>query len=209
MTPAPLRLLIADDHVLVRIGLKASFEMEPDFSVVAEAATGEQAIVQYREHRPDIALIDLRLPGMDGAETTAALCREFPEAKVIVISTFNGGDDILRSLQAGAKSYLTKSVQREDLIGAIRTIAAGDEYMPAVVADRLAKRLRSPDLTPRELEVLHLIAAGKSNKEIASCLTIEVGTVKLHVGKILDKLNARDRTEAATMAIQSGLVWLD
>ena len=209
MMPAQLRLLIADDHALVRIGLKASFEMERDFSVVAEAATGEQAIVQYREHRPDIALIDLRLPGMDGARTTAALCREFPEAKVIVISTFNGGDDILRSLEAGAKSYLTKSVQREELIDAIRAIASGDKYMPAVVADRLAQRLRSPDLTPRELEVLRLIAAGNSNKAIASCLTIEVGTVKLHVGKILDKLNARDRTEAATRAVQSGLVWFD
>ena len=172
MMPAQLRLLIADDHALVRIGLKASFEMERDFSVVAEAATGEQAIVQYREHRPDIALIDLRLPGMDGARTTAALCREFPEAKVIVISTFNGGDDILRSLEAGAKSYLTKSVQREELIDAIRAIASGDKYMPAVVADRLAQRLRSPDLTPRELEVLRLIAAGNSNKAIASCLTI-------------------------------------
>ena len=209
MMPAQLRLLIADDHALVRIGLKASFEMERDFSVVAEAATGEQAIVQYREHRPDIALIDLRLPGMDGARTTAALCREFPEAKVIVISTFNGGDDILRSLEAGAKSYLTKSVQREELIDAIRAIASGDKYMPAVVAERLAQRLRSPDLTPRELEVLRLIAAGNSNKAIASCLAIEVGTVKLHVGKILDKLNARDRTEAATRAVQSGLVWFD
>ena len=209
MMPAQLRLLIADDHALVRIGLKASFEMESDFSVVAEAATGEQAIAQYREHRPDIALIDLRLPGMDGARTTAALCREFPEAKVIVISTFNGGDDILRSLEAGAKSYLTKSVQREELIGAIRAIASGGKYMPAVVADRLAQRLRSPDLTPRELEVLRLIAAGNSNKEIAGCLAIEVGTVKLHVGKILDKLNARDRTEATTRAVQSGLVWFD
>jgi DNA-binding NarL/FixJ family response regulator len=209
MNQAKLRILIADDHSLVRIGLKTSLEMEADCEVVAEAGTGEQALVQYRKHRPEVALIDLRLPGMDGVQTTAALCREFPSARVVIISTFTGGDDILRAMQAGAKTYLPKSVQREELIKAIRAIAKGDTYLPNIVASRLAERLRRPDLTVRELEVLRLVAAGNSNKAIASILSIEVGTVKLHVGKILEKLHARDRTEAATMAIQAGIVWLD
>ena len=209
MNPPKLRILLADDHSLVRIGLKTSIEMEPDFCVVAEASTGEQATLDFREHRPDVALIDLRLPGMDGIQTTAAICREFPQAKVIILSTYKGGDDILRAMQAGAKTYLPKSVQREELIGAIRAIAVGDTYMPNIVANRLAERLRRPDLTVRELEVLRLVAAGNSNKEIATALSLEVTTVKLHVGKILGKLHARDRTEAATLAIQGGIVWLE
>lgn len=209
MSSPKLRILIADDHALVRIGLRASIEMEPDFQIVAEAGSGEQALAQFRKHQPDVALIDLRMPGMDGVQTTATLCREFPAARVIVISTFKGGDDILRAMQAGAKTYLPKSVQREELIKAIRAIAKGDTYLPNIVANRLAERLRRPELTVRELEVLRLIAAGNSNKAIASTLSIEVGTVKLHVGKILEKLHARDRTEAATMAIQAGIVWLD
>lgn len=209
MSSPKLRILIADDHTLVRIGLRASIEMEPDFQIVAEAGTGEQTLAQYRKHQPDVALIDLRMPGSDGIQTTAALCREFPQARIIVISTFKGGDDILRAMQAGAKTYLPKSVQREELIKAIRAIARGESYLPNIVASRLAERLRRPDLTARELEVLRLVAAGNSNKDIAAALSIEVGTVKLHVGKILEKLHARDRTEAATMAIQAGIVWLD
>jgi DNA-binding NarL/FixJ family response regulator len=209
MTSSKLRILIADDHTLVRIGLRSSIEMEPDFSIVAEAGSGEQAVAEYRKHQPEVVLLDLRMPGMDGIQTTAALCREFPGARIIVISTFTGGDDILRAMQAGAKTYLPKSVQRDELIKAIRAIAKGESYLPNVVASRLADRLRRPDLTVRELEVLRLVAAGNSNKEIAAALSIEVGTVKLHVGKILEKLHARDRTEAATMAIQAGIVWLD
>lgn len=209
MSSARLKILIADDHALVRMGLRASLEMEADLQVVAEAGNGEQTLVQFRRHQPDVALIDLRMPGLDGIQTTAALCREFPQARIVVISTFQGGDDILRAMQAGAKTYLPKSVQREELIKAVRAIARGETYLPNVVAGRLAERLRRPDLTSRELEVLRLVAAGNSNKDIASTLSIEVGTVKLHVGKILEKLHARDRTEAATMAIQAGIVWLD
>lgn len=209
MNTARLKILIADDHALVRMGLRASLEMEADLQVVAEAGTGEQALAQYRRHQPDVVLIDLRMPGLDGIQTTAALCREFPQARIVVISTFQGGDDILRAMQAGAKTYLPKSVQREELIKAVRSIARGETYLPNVVAGRLAERLRRPDLTERELEVLRLVAAGNSNKDIAATLSIEVGTVKLHVGKILEKLHARDRTEAATMAIQAGIVWLD
>lgn len=209
MSNPKLKVLIADDHAVVRIGLRASLEMEPDIQVVAEAGSGEQALAQFRKHRPDVVLMDLRMPGLDGIQTTAALGRETPPARVIVISTFQGGDDILRAMQAGAMTYLPKSVPREELIKAVRAIAKGETYLPNVVASRLAERLRRPDLTVRELEVLRLVAAGNSNKAIAGALSIEVGTVKLHVGKILEKLHARDRTEAATMAIQAGIVWLE
>ena len=209
MNSPKLRLLIADDHTLVRIGLRTSIEMEPDLTVVAEAGSGEQTLAEFRQHQPDVVLLDLRMPGMDGIQTTTALCREFPAARIIVISTFTGGDDILRAMQAGAKTYLPKSVQREELIKAIRAIAKGESYLPNAVASRLTERLRRPDLTARELEVLRLLAAGNSNKEIAAALHIEVGTVKLHVGKVLDKLHVRDRTEAATLAIQTGIVWID
>jgi two-component system NarL family response regulator len=204
-----LRILIADDHALVRLGLRTSIEMEPDIHIVAEAGTGEQALAEFRLHRPDVALIDLRMPGRDGIQTTAALCREFPGARVVVISTFLGGDAIRRAMQAGAKTYLPKSIQREDLIKAIRAVAKGESYLHHIVASRLAERLLRPDLTARELEVLRLIVAGNSNKEIATALSIEVGTVKLHVGKVLEKLQAGDRTEAATMAIQAGIVWVE
>ena len=204
-----IRVLIADDHTLVRIGLRTSIEMEPDLTVVAEAGSGEQTLAEFRQHQPDVVLLDLRMPGMDGIQTTTALCREFPAARIIVISTFTGGDDILRAMQAGAKTYLPKSVQREELIKAIRAIAKGESYLPNAVASRLTERLRRPDPTARELEVLRLLAAGNSNKEIAAALHIEVGTVKLHVGKVLDKLHVRDRTEAATLAIQTGIVWID
>jgi two-component system NarL family response regulator len=209
MNSPQLRLLLADDHALVRIGLKTSLEMEQDFAIVADVATGEEAIAQFRVHRPDVALIDLRLPGIDGVQTTAALCAEFPDAKVIMLSTFHSGDEILRAMRAGAKSYLTKSVQREELVNAIRTVAAGETYVPGVVANRLAQRLRQPDLTEREMEVLRLIAAGNSNKEIAAALALEATTVKQHVGKILEKLRARDRTEAVIIAIQHGIIRLD
>lgn len=209
MSSPKLRILIADDHALVRIGLRTSIEMEPDIHIVAEAGTGEQALAEFRKHRPDVALIDLRMPGSDGIQTTTALCREFSGARVIVISTFQGGDEIRRAMQAGAMTYLLKSVQREELIKAIRAAAKGESYLHNVVASRLAEQLRRPDLTARELEVLRLIVACNSNKEIAAALSIEVGTVKLHVGKILDKLQARDRTDAATMAIQAGIVWVE
>jgi len=201
--------LIADDHTLVRIGLKTTLELEPDLKVVADVATGEEVITQFRMHRPDVALIDLRLPGIDGIETASALCREFPDAKVIILSTFRGGDDILRAMRAGAKSYLVKTVQRDELVTAIRTVVGGNTYMPGAVAGRLADRLRQPDLTVRELEVLRLIAAGNSNKEIATALAVEVSTVKLHVGKLLEKLRAGDRTEAVTIALHHGIIRLD
>lgn len=205
----PLTLMIVDDHALVRIGLKTSLEMEEDFRVVGEATTGEQALELYNSLRPDVTLLDLRLPGINAIETTARLCKNYSDAKVIVISTFQGGEDIYRALQAGAKTYLPKSIQRDEMIAAIRAVAAGTGYLPGIVASRLAERLKRPNLTPRELEVLKLLVNGETNKEIASALSLAEVTAKLHVGNILEKLGARDRTEAARLAIESGLIWLE
>ncbi len=203
-----LNLMIVDDHALVRLGLKTSLEMEADFRVVAEASTGEQALALYALARPDVTLMDLRLPGLNGIETTGRLLQTDPGAKVIVISTFSGGEDIFRALQAGAKTYLTKSIQREEMVAAIRAVARGEGYLPASVASRLAERLQRSSLTTRELEVLRLVVEGETNKEIATALSLAEVTVKLHVGNILEKLKARDRTEAARLAIESGLIWL-
>jgi len=205
----PLTLMIVDDHALVRIGLKTSLEMEADFRVVAEASTGEQALDAYESSRPDVTLLDLRLPGINAIETTARLCKNHPEAKVIVISTFQGGEDIYRAIQAGAKTYLPKSIQREEMVSAIRAVAKGNGYLPGGVASRLAERLKRPNLTTRELEVLKLLVKGETNKEIAAALSLAEVTAKLHVGNILEKLGARDRTEAVRLAIESGLVWLE
>ena len=207
--PLPLTLMIVDDHALVRIGLKTSLEMEADFRVVGEATTGEQALELYESLRPEVTLLDLRLPGINAIETTARLCKDHPGAKVIVISTFQGGEDIYRALQAGAKTYLPKSIQREEMIAAIRAVAKGAGYLPGVVASRLTERLKQANLTTRELEVLKLLVNGETNKEIASALSLAEVTAKLHVSNILEKLGARDRTEAARLAIESGLIWLE
>jgi two-component system NarL family response regulator len=158
---------------------------------------------------PDIVLVDLRLPGTDGAEVIAALRREFPKVKAIVFSTYHGDEDIYRAFQAGAKGYVLKSMEREDVIQAVRTVQAGQSYLPPLVAERLSRRLPRPALSARELEVLHLIVQGRSNKEIGTALRITEGTVKLHVHAVLGKLQVADRTQAATAALRSGLVRLD
>jgi DNA-binding NarL/FixJ family response regulator len=203
------RILIVDDHFLLRIGLATSLNSEPDLVVVAEAGTGAQALELHRKHRPDVVLMDLRLPDMGGDEAAAALCGEFPAAKVIMISSFDGQDDIYRSLQAGARSYLPKSVMREELLRAIRAVHAGENYLPPTVAARLVQRLQAPALSSRESEVLKLVVDGRTNKEIAQALAITEITVKNHVSSILTKLNASDRTQASTIAIQRGIVHLD
>jgi DNA-binding NarL/FixJ family response regulator len=203
-----LRVMLVDDHYLVRVGLASIIALESDMSVCAEASTGEQAVQLYREHKPDVALIDLRLPGMSGSEATQVIRSEFPEAKIIVISTYAGDEEIYTALQAGAMAYLLKSVQREELIQAIRKAASGQRHIPPEVAARLAGRLPRSQLSPREIDVLRLIVAGKRNKEIAGSLEISEGTVKIHVSSILCKLGVSDRTEAVTAALQRGIVQL-
>ena len=204
-----IRIMVVDDHFVVRMGLTGSIDLEPDMVVEAEASSGSQAIEQFRKYRPDIVLMDLKLPGMGGIEATAAICDEFPEAAIIMLSTHDGEEDIYRSLQAGARTYLLKNAAREELMDTIRKVHAGERAISSVVGARLAERMNRAELTEREMEVLKLIAKGRSNKEIGSALGIAEVTVKLHVGHLLTKLNANDRTQATTTALQRGILHLE
>ena len=204
-----LKIMLVDDHYLVRMGLASIIALEPDMTVCAEASTGEQALALYRRHRPDVTLLDLRLPGMNGTETMQAIRAEFPDARLVMISTYVCDEEIYGALQAGALAYLVKSVQREELIRAVRKAAAGQRHIPAEVASRLADRVTRSQLSTRELEVLRLLVAGRRNREIANTLDITEGTVKLHVSSILGKLGVTDRTEAVTRALQRGIVQLE
>jgi DNA-binding NarL/FixJ family response regulator len=203
-----IRILIVDDHYFIRVGLTECLHLEPDLEVVAEASNGPQAVEEYRRLKPDIILTDLLLPAMNGAEVTSTIRKEFPDAKAIILSTYDGDEDIYRAFQAGAKGYLLKSMEREVLVDAIRKVHSGQNYVPPIVAERLSHRMPRPELSARELEVLHLIVKGLSNKEIGSALTITEGTVKLHVHKVLEKLKVADRTQAATAALRSGIIRL-
>ncbi len=204
-----IRILIVDDHFLLRMGLATSINAESDMAIVAEAATGAQTQELYRKHRPDIVLMDLRLPDMDGVAVTNAIRAEHPEAKVIMISSYDGQDDIYRSVQAGARSYLPKNVLREELLRAIRAVHGGENYLPSAISALLMERMRAPELSPRESEVLEMLVEGLTNKEIANNLSLSEITVKNHVSSILEKLKASDRTQASTIAIQRGLIHLD
>jgi two-component system NarL family response regulator len=204
-----IRILVVDDHFTVRMGLTGSINLEADLVVEAEASNGSQAIETFRKLRPDIVLMDLTLPGLSGIEATAAICKEFPEAAIIMLSTHDAEEDIYRSLQAGARTYLLKTAARDELMDAIRKVHAGERAISPAVGARLAERMTRAELTTRELEVLKLIAKGRSNKEIGSELNIAEVTVKLHVGHLLTKLNANDRTQAATTALQRGILHLE
>jgi len=204
-----LTIMLVDDHYLVRVGLASVIALEADMTVCAEASTGEQAIGLFRARRPTVTLMDLRLPGMSGLKTTEAIRAEFPDARIIVLSTYVSDEEIYAALQAGAMAYLVKSVGREELTQAIRKAAAGRRHIPAELAARLADRMSRAQLSTRELDVLRLLVGGKRNREIASVLDITEGTVKLHVSSILGKLGVVDRTEAVTVALQRGIVQLD
>ena len=208
MDSANIRIIVIDDQAVVRQGFVALINTVPDMSVIAEGTNGQQAIDLFREHRPDVMLIDLRMPVLSGVEAIAAIRREFPGARMIVLTTYDGDEDIYRSLQAGAQGYLLKDVFFEDLEEAIRKVHGGSRRIPAFVAERLAERMSGSDLTGRELEVLQQIVAGKSNKEIGSHLNISEATVKSHINNILSKLGVTDRTQAATTALQRGIVHL-
>jgi two-component system NarL family response regulator len=201
-----IQILVADDHFVVRIGLAAVIDSQPDMVVVGQAENGQEAVDLYRKNTPDVLLIDLRMPMLSGLEATSAIRKEFPDARIVVLTTFDGDEDIYRALQAGAGAYLLKHTLREELITAIRAVYQGKRYIPTGVAQRLAERPPLSDLTERELEVLRLMAKGFPNSDIATTLSISVGTVKTHINRILNKLGARDRTQAVTSAIQRGLV---
>jgi DNA-binding NarL/FixJ family response regulator len=204
-----LKIMIVDDHYLVRVGLTSIIGLEQDMIVCAEALSGEQAVSLYASKRPDVTLMDVRLPGMSGIEATEAIRAVYPEARIIVLSTYISDEEVYAALKVGAMAYLVKSVAREELIQAVRKAAAGRRHVPADLAARLADRMSRASLSGRELEVLRLLVGGKRNREIANALDITEGTVKLHVSSILGKLGAVDRTEAVTVALQRGLIQLD
>ncbi len=203
-----VRILIVDDHFIVRIGLMTTIKMSPDLMVVAEASTGAQAIELYRRNLPDIVLMDVRLPDFSGIEATAALRQEFPDARIIIISTFDTDEDVYRAFQAGACGYLLKNVLGEELARAIQAVHVGQRHIPPEIARRLSEHTPGSDLTPRETEVLQFLVKGLSNKEIADLLGFTENTAKFHVKSILGKLQASDRTEAATAALQRGILHL-
>jgi DNA-binding NarL/FixJ family response regulator len=182
--------------------------MQPDMSVVAEASNGQQAVEMYRQHLPDVALLDMRMPVMTGVEAATAIRKDHPHARMIALTTYGGDEDIRRALAAGVQAYLTKDVLHDELIKAIRAVHSGHTYLPAAVAAALAAQMPRPDLSARELQVLELIVRGLANKQIAYSLSIAEHTVKNHVKNILSKLGVQDRTQAATAAIQRGIVHL-
>jgi two-component system, NarL family, response regulator len=209
MDAVSIRVLIAEDHMIARVGVGAIVNAQPDMTVVAEASNGQQAVALYREFQPDIALMDMRMPGVSGFEAVAAIRKEFRQARIVALSTYGGDEDIHRAFIAGVQTYLTKDVLHDELIHAIRAVHAGEKYLPAPVAAALAAHLPRPDLSARELEVLNLIVGGSSNKQIAFVLNITEHTVKNHVKNILSKLDVDDRTEAATAAIRRGIIHLN
>ncbi len=204
-----IRIMVVDDHPVVREGLAAMIDRQPDMTVVAEAGNGLQAIERFDQTSPDVTLMDLRMPVMDGVQAVAAIRKQHAAARVIVLTTYDGDEDIYRALQAGAQGYLLKDMFRDELLDAIRAVHRGQRRIPSAVAGRLAERMGGPDLTARELDVLKLIVKGKSNREIGADLAISEGTVKGHVNNILSKLAVNDRTQAVTTALQRGIIHLD
>ena len=204
-----IRIMLVDDHVPFRKGMAALIESEPDLAVIAETGDGTKALEIYRHSKPDVVLMDLRLPGMGGVEAIIAIRKEFPDARVIVLTTFDMDEDIFRAIQSGAKSYLLKDTPEDELAGTIRAVHAGRQVLPRKVAERLAERRQRADLSEREVEALQLLIKGRSNKEIGAALFITEDTVKAHLKTLFSKLHVKDRTEAAISAIKHGIVHLE
>ena len=205
----PIRLLTVDDHPIYRGGLAALIAAYPDLTLIAEAADGREAVELYRRHRPDVTLMDLSMPVMNGVDAIRAIVAEFPEARIVALTTWDGDADIQRALEAGARGYLLKDVVSDEVANAIRQVHAGRRVIPADVAQRLAEFTPRIDLTAREQEVLTCMARGLSNKQIGAVLSVTEATVKVHVLHFLQKLDAADRTEAVTIGIQRGIIHLD
>jgi two-component system NarL family response regulator len=206
VSDARVRLLVLDDHEVVRDGIVSMIDDEPDLRVVAQARTAEEALPLYVEHRPDVALVDLRLPGSSGAEFIAAARREHPEGRFVVLTTYDSDEDIYQAFKAGAQAYVLKDSFRAEIMAAIRAVHAGQRIVPESIEQRLAHREAARSLSARELEVLTLVARGESNKTIAAALDISPGTVKTYLLRIFEKLDVDDRTAAATEAMARGLI---
>lgn len=203
-----IRVLIVDDHSIVRQGLATIINRDPEMTVIAQAEDGQQAIACFGEHQPDVTLMDLRMPQMGGVEAITAICAQFKPARIVVLTTYDGDEDIYRGLQAGAKGYLLKDAKPNELLNAIRMVNRGQQYIPPEVGAKLVQRMSNPELSERELEVLRLMAQGMSNSDIATALTIGESTVKSHVNRILSKLGVSDRTQAVIVAVKRGIVSL-
>jgi len=207
--PEKIRILIADDHYIVRMGLIALVSTEPDMEVIAEASDGTQAMELFAKHQPDLILLDSRMPGKSGIQTAMEIRGKFPNARILMLSAFDGDEDIYRALQAGAQGYILKNSTGDKLVPALRAVAAGQGWIPKEVATQLASRKLREELTTREAQVLNELAKGLANKEIADVLSITEHTVKDHLKSILGKLQVADRTEAVTTAIQRGIIQLN
>jgi two-component system NarL family response regulator len=204
-----IRVMLVDDHPAFRTGMAALVENEPDLTVVAEAGDGPEAIQLYRDRQPDVVLMDLRLPGMGGVEATMSIRKEYPDARVIVLTTFDTDEDIYRAIQSGAKSYLLKDTPNVELARTIRAVYSGQQVLPPKVANRLANRLQRADLSNIEMEVLQLLIKGRSNKEMSLSLAVTEDTIKARLKTLFGKLKVHDRTEAAITAIRHGIVHLE
>ena len=203
---SPIRILIVDDHPVVLAGLTSMLSTQPDFEVVGSASGGDEAMQMLRTSTADILLLDLRMPGMNGVDTLLAIRAERIHVRAIILTSFETDEDIYRSVQAGAQGYLLKGAPQSDMVEAIHAVHAGRRYLPRHIAARLAERIMRTELTARELEVLHMLARGLTNKEIGNALEISGNTVRNHVNSIIEKLEVSDRTEAATTAIQRGII---
>jgi DNA-binding NarL/FixJ family response regulator len=204
-----ITVLLVEDHFLARIALRSVLGGHPQIRVIGEAGDGEQGLAMYRALRPDVMLLDLRLPGTSGFEVLTRVRREFADARVVVLSNYQGSEDVYRAVRSGAAGYLTKDASGQELIDAITTVHRDLRYLPRTALDRLAERTTVTDLTPRETEVLTCITQGRSNREIAEHLHISEKTVRIHVSAVLEKMGARDRTQATIFALQRGLVHLE
>lgn len=206
MTDQTIRIMVADDHPIVRSGLVLMIDYTPNMETVAEANNGVEAVALFRQYRPDVTLMDLRMPEMSGADAIAAIHQEFSEAKIIVLTTYDGDEDIYKGLKAGAKGYIFKNAPVDEIIRAIKTVNDGKKYIPPEVGEKLSERLNRPQLSNRELDVLKLVAQGKTNQQIATELYISESTVKYHINSVLSKLGVSDRTQATLIAIKRGIV---
>ena len=201
--------MIVEDHFVVRVGLAAIINSQSDMITIAEAGNGRSAVELYEQHQPDVTLMDLRIPGLNGLEAISAIKKKFPRTRIIVLSTYGGDEDIFRAFQFGARGYFLKDVKGPDLVKAIRSVHAGQRVLPPEIASRLADRIPRSELSHRELEILKLISKGKSNKEIAHLLSISDGTVRVHASNIFSKLGCSDRAQAVSEAFQRGIIYLD